>query len=584
MRNQDIPPYYQMLKLGLGFGGIFHVLCSPAIARSSTPEPTLPQVDTESESAFKTNAQEFQQATPVGPQPDHRTLPAEIVLTSKPTFSNTATESSSDRLLFSKRGFHQTDTKRTGKIASWESTPWQTDSGTEAAIEHDSAVDTITGVGTHTTENVQHLELSWSEAGSANSVNWLNQLSSAVSEDPLSPVDMLEVAASEPGFSPAVTTATTSLSQRSTSQNLETQNLETQGPNLSEPAETIATLPSAAISAAKKETAEVGLIRAAEDANSESTASLGSKESSTNTTTGIRNNRPDLLSEILADEEVVSETFPTLDDELGTLRLIQLRARENEDLGVLRLLQTAESVPEPPKPPVAFVSGRLGFVDLDNVFRSPESRMSEQIYQSGLAVYFLPKISQDTSLYAIAETNLARYNNISEVNYNEVQLQIGIKQRLLRNTFAQIGWRNQRLYSPGYRDQVFGVQYIDALVSHRQILTPKVWIDGFYQARLGFADPSRSSRFRQTFTASFNYGISRDLRTSVLYQLDFDDYTQIPRFDTYQQVLGVVSYRITPEARVTVFGGTRFGRSSDSAIDLDDTFYGAGLNVTVPLF
>ncbi|MEL6553223.1 MAG: hypothetical protein AAFQ63_07170 [Cyanobacteria bacterium J06621_11] len=291
----------------------------------------------------------------------------------------------------------------------------------------------------------------------------------------------------------------------------------------------------------------------------------------------------DLLSEVLENHGVEPENYPVLDEELGTLRMVQLRSRENEELGILRALQTAQAAPPAPTPPIAYLGGRLGFVDVDNVFRTID-RFPEEVYQAGLSLYLAPRLSENTSLYAIAETNIARYNNISQVNYNELQVQLGIRQRLLPRTFAQIGWRNQRLYSPGYREKLFGVQYLDALVSHRSILTPKTWVDGFYQMRLGFADPQEASRFRQTFTVSFNYGISQNLRTSLLYQLDFDDYTQINRHDTYQQLLGIVSYNLTPESRLSVFGGTRFGRSSEPNINLDDTFYGAGLNVNVPLF
>ena len=99
-----------------------------------------------------------------------------------------------------------------------------------------------------------------------------------------------------------------------------------------------------------------------------------------------------------------------------------------------------------------------------------------------------------------------------------------------------------------------------------------------------FADTKRASLVRPTVSLSLNYGVTRELRTSLLYQLDFDDYTQIPRYDTYQQILGIVSYNLTPESRISLIGGTRFGRSSESRINLDDTFYGAGLHVSVPLF
>ncbi|MEL6815911.1 MAG: hypothetical protein AAFP03_14025 [Cyanobacteria bacterium J06598_3] len=294
---------------------------------------------------------------------------------------------------------------------------------------------------------------------------------------------------------------------------------------------------------------------------------------------------PDVGPGVLPDALPLRESESAVDasNELGTLRVQPTRSRASEELGILRLMQTAQAPPPPPKPPISFLTGRLGFFSSENAFRS-NPRIDESIYQSGLAYYLFPKLSDRTSLYAIAETNLARYDQFQSVNYNELEVQLGVRQRLLPRTYAQIGWRNQRLYSPGYREKLFSVNYIDTMVSHRSILNSKTWVDGFYQARLGFANPETASRFRQTFTVSLNYGATRDLRTSLLYQLDFDDYTNVSRFDTYQQLLGIVSYNLTPESRISVFGGTRFGRSSSPGVNLDDTFYGAGLNVSVPLF
>lgn len=311
---------------------------------------------------------------------------------------------------------------------------------------------------------------------------------------------------------------------------------------------------------------------------------------------------PDLIESI--PEERLIRDRPTVDgspdEELGDLRLQLQRSRQNEDLGILRLLKTAEAAPEPPPQPIAYLSGRLGFLDSDNVFRSngigpslSRRRKDEQVYQSGLTFFLFPKLSDSTNLYAIAGTTLARYERAEEVNFNQLQLQLGIRQKLFSRTYAQLGWRNQTFYTPGYRKKQLTINSIDAQLSHRSILNSRMWIDGFYQARLGFADlndseerpkTDTSSRFRQTFTLALNYGITRDLRTSLLYQLDLEDFTQISRFDVYQQVLGSISYKVTPETRFSVFGGTRFGNSSDATINLDDTFYGAGLNLNLPLF
>ncbi len=303
-----------------------------------------------------------------------------------------------------------------------------------------------------------------------------------------------------------------------------------------------------------------------------------------------------------------AETSP--DEELGSLRVQQQRSRESEELGILRLLQTAQAVPPPlPAPPVAFISGRLGFFATENVFRS-NSRLDDRIMQSGITAYYFPQLSENTNLYAIAETSLARYGNLGSnytggepalspkfitADYNQTELQLGLRQRLLPRTYAQIGWRNQRIYSTGYRDKLFGINYLEAQLNHRSILNSKMWLDSFYQVRWGFAQPidskppstepaTDSSRLRQTLTLSLNYSATPELRTSLLYQLDFEDYTQMIRTDFSQQVIGIVSYNLTPESQLSVFGGTRFGSSSMSEVDLDDTFYGAGLNITVPLF
>ncbi len=333
-------------------------------------------------------------------------------------------------------------------------------------------------------------------------------------------------------------------------------------------------------STVKQKTAVDGL--AAELADDEATMNEVAVAKTTAEQAALEND-PRIIDSIDAISHEVAPRAVPLDEELGDLRVRQLRSREAEELGILRLLQTAQVAPARPKPPTAFLAARIGYLGSENPFRN-RSGLSDQIYQSGLAFYLFPRLSNDTNLYAIADAGLIRYESFPSINYNEVELQFGIRQRLLPRTYAQIGWRNQRLFSPGDRENLFTANTIDTLISHRLLFNPRLWLDSFYQARIGFTNPSAASRFCQTLTLSVNYSLARNLRTGLLYQLDFDDYTQIPRYDTYQQVLGVISYNVTPESRLSLFGGTRFGRSSATGINLSDTFYGAGLNVSIPLF
>jgi hypothetical protein len=316
---------------------------------------------------------------------------------------------------------------------------------------------------------------------------------------------------------------------------------------------------------------------------------------------------PDFFSDRLRENDIAqapdqAESQP--DDELGSLRLRLQRSRDNEELGILRLLRTAQAPPPPPAAPVAFLSGRLGSFATENVFRN-DDRNDDRIFQAGITAYYFPQLSERTNLYAIAETSLARYGNLGanytlppggkRADYNQTEFQLGVRQRLFPRTYAQLGWRNQQIYSTGYRERLFGINYLEAQLNHRSVLNSKMWLDSFYQLRWGIANPvdfdlkdgktpDDTSRLRQTFTLSLNYSATPDLRTSLLYQLDFEDYTKQDRFDQSQQLIGIISYSLTPESQLSVFGGTRFGRSSSALVNLDDTFYGAGLNISVPLF
>ncbi len=552
MQNQAIPTYYQVLKLSLGLGGILNILCVSAIAQTSPAEysklelselnrtnehsfePTEPQLSRSERERPQLRRLEVEQAARISVPPPTAEANAllkrllETADSQAPRFSPSTPTTATD-----KAALRTADARESalGVAEQSKPKPWSI-----------TALSTSNTAQSVSVPEVQNIGLEWGEVRQGSADDWLTEIARTSAD----------------------TTAGLSTSTSAISTDL--------GSTEASGAEML-------IAGAETEqlTSRFEDERAAgsNDAESLGTESLGTESLDTNS---------DLLSEILEDQGVVTQVYPVLDEELGTLRLVQLRSRENEELGVLRILRTAQAAPPKPRPPIAFLSGRLGFVDVDNVFRTSGAFVEEQIYQAGTSLYLLPMLSESTSLYAIAETNIARYNNVSQVNYNEVQLQIGLRQRLRPRTFAQIGWRNQRLYSPGYRDKLFGVNHIDAVVSHRSILGPKVWLDSFYQMRLGFADSRRASRFRQTMTLSLNYGITRELRTSLLYQLDLDDYTQTPRYDTYQQILGIVSYNITPESRLSLFGGTRFGNSSEASINLDDTFYGAGINVSVPLF
>ncbi|ESA36249.1 hypothetical protein N836_07870 [Leptolyngbya sp. Heron Island J] len=281
-----------------------------------------------------------------------------------------------------------------------------------------------------------------------------------------------------------------------------------------------------------------------------------------------------------------SDDSDVIDDELGILRLRSQPIGIDSELGVLRIRPTEdvplEVEPEPTRQTTVFLTGRGNIYGGNNLFRTPDP-IDDRIYQTGIGIFAFPRISDTTNLVLSAEANLARYEDLSVVDYNELQFQAGIRQRLGQRSYGQINWRYQNLSTPG-SDSFFTADYIELLLSRRDILNNRTWLDTYYQARLSYSDPEEFSRFSQIATGSLNYGFDPQTRVSLLYQLFLDDYTETARHDTYHQVLAQFSHDLSSTTRVSLFTGFRFGRSSRSNVNFDDTIYGVSINITLPLF
>ncbi|MEM9806183.1 MAG: hypothetical protein AAF959_12960 [Cyanobacteria bacterium P01_D01_bin.56] len=285
-------------------------------------------------------------------------------------------------------------------------------------------------------------------------------------------------------------------------------------------------------------------------------------------------------------EQTNSDTETLLDEELGVLRVRSQPVGIDGELGVLRI-RAIEDVPlevepEPTRQTTVFLTGRSNVYGGNNLFRTPNP-IDDRIYQAGLGLFAFPKLGEKTNLIISAEANVARYEDLSVVDYNEVQVQAGIRQRLGTRSYGQLNWRYQDLSTPG-SDSFFSSNYMELLLSRRDILNNRTWLDAYYQARLSISDPKEFSRFSQIATGSINYGFDPQTRVSLLYQLFLDDYTETSRHDTYHQVLAQFSHDLSKTTRVSLFTGFRFGRSSRSNVDFDDTIYGASINVNLPLF
>ena len=274
------------------------------------------------------------------------------------------------------------------------------------------------------------------------------------------------------------------------------------------------------------------------------------------------------------------------DPELGIIRVRS--TFEDPELGILRIreqpvLQTPSTEPRP----IAYLTGRLGFVSSDNIFLSIEQGrelVGDEFFRYGLSLGFYPALGTRTLLIAAVDTNFQRYINRTDANYDEVRLRLGLRQGLTPRAYGEVSWSYQQLFEPGIRDRFFENRGLDLTLGRRDSFSPTARLDSFYRAQLNFSEPASFDRFIQSLGAYASYDITSNIRVGLGYQLTLADYTQVDRYDTYHQLIGQIVYFITPTTRLSLFGGYSFGRSSTPNVRFQDTLFGVFLESTVPVF
>ncbi|MEM1311090.1 MAG: hypothetical protein AAGF98_16615 [Cyanobacteria bacterium P01_H01_bin.153] len=287
---------------------------------------------------------------------------------------------------------------------------------------------------------------------------------------------------------------------------------------------------------------------------------------------------------LLGDPElgVVQVAEVQRDDELG---VIQLRSPlQDAELGILELQQISQLSR---RAPFVFLSGYITASSSDNVFlvEDPvQGRFGDNFIRPGVTITAFPALGPNTNLLVSGRTSFLRYEEQSNSSYDELRVQAGVRHRFTNRVYGQLSVSNQLLFDEGYRDRFFTNTGLELLVGRRDRLTPQLTLDTLYQGQIFFSDPNEFSNVLNSVGASLNYRMSPQWDTSISYRLTISDFTQQSRHETYQRVIGQLRYSITPSVRMSLFGGLSYGRSSESRITFDDTFFGISFDATISIF
>jgi hypothetical protein len=187
--------------------------------------------------------------------------------------------------------------------------------------------------------------------------------------------------------------------------------------------------------------------------------------------------------------------------------------------------------------------------------------------------------------------NLVRYSTQTQINYNELFFEASIFQVLSPTMFGRLGWANQRLHIAS--DDIFGLprgsRFLDEHairfeLSRRDQITSRLYLNTFYQLRVGFANPRDRSRTINSFIASLNYDLQPNLQIGLDYQFALITFTQQSRQDQFQQVGAHLAYTLFRNTQLYLFAGYSFGRSNAPLIDFNGFVFGISLSTTLGLF
>jgi hypothetical protein len=294
------------------------------------------------------------------------------------------------------------------------------------------------------------------------------------------------------------------------------------------------------------------------------------------------------------DEDEAEEEPSPPDPELGVVQVRELQ--EDSDLGILRIRDQPASLPQvdQPAPKIGFLLARLGISSSDNIllgFNDVGGLTGDTFVRPSLSLVMYPSLGPQTTFIAVADVGLQRYVSQSSLNYDDLRFRVGVRQGLTPRSYGQVILGYQELFRPGFnRARFFKNTSLGLTLGRRDPLARNLTLDSYYLVQFNGAQSFSGSttidfsRFFQSAGAYLSYNINPQLQVGISYQLNLIDYTAQDRYDTFQQVLGQVSYRITPAVRLSLYGGFNFGQSSEPQIQFNDTLLGAAIEARVPLF
>ena len=303
--------------------------------------------------------------------------------------------------------------------------------------------------------------------------------------------------------------------------------------------------------------------------------------------------------------EEVEQKLDSLQDKRSKQieRLLQLLKKNREEqeesssseLGIIRVRKVEDPTPLEQKlptitekpaadfKPVGYLLGRVSYFHTSNIFSSRNKPEDDGLIFTGLTLAALPfRVSPKTFLNGSIDGNIIRYSGNSEFDYNQIRFNLSVYQQLTKRMYGEFGWNNQQLFyaknSSRFNfasgDKFLNENSFRLSLGRRDLLTPKLKLDSFYELRLSLTNPpEKRNRINNYVRLSLNYSLQQSLRLGADYQFNLSNFLQRSREDQYHRLSGNLRYRMSDFSSLSLQSGYTLGGSTDRNIDFDGWFF-----------
>jgi hypothetical protein len=256
---------------------------------------------------------------------------------------------------------------------------------------------------------------------------------------------------------------------------------------------------------------------------------------------------------------------------------------ESEDLGEIRILQPRAAA-APSTPPTAQLLLQASAFGSTNITGLEEPSEGGFPLGTGATLLLTPALGPSTRLIASAGGGITRFPGNGDFNYNALDFSVGVQQQLTQEMYGRIAWDNRQLYRSGSGENLASINAVNLTIGRQDRFSDQLRLDSYYILQGRFVSPNEYSRLTNSLGANVRYALTPQVEGLVGYQLAFEDYTQVVRFDTTQSLRAGFNYRPSSEFYVSSMASYFFGSSSDADVFLDNLSFGFSVGFNVPLF